>query len=103
MQISLLEVEMKLRHVTILRHVMTQVILAASLLGFTRSTARAQSLEACEPAPAVKAGLDQVPSYQPPDQTDWQYHERRLSAIQALLKQFPDDLFAQRVFINSMT
>jgi hypothetical protein len=94
---------MKLSHVIISRHVMTLAILTASLLGFTCSTARAQSLEACEPSPTVKAGLDQVPSYQSPDQTDWQYHERRLSAIQALLKQFPDDLFAQRAFINFMT
>jgi len=82
---------------------MTQVILAASLLGFTCALARAQSLDACEPAPSVKAGLDQVPSYQSPDQTDWQYRERQLSAIRDLLKQFPDDLFVQRAFINFMT
>ena len=51
----------------------------------------------------MKAALDQVPSYQSPDQTDWRYREKKLSAIQALLKQFPDDLFVQRVFINFMT
>jgi len=94
---------MKLSHVIISRHVMTQVILAASLLGFTCALARAQSLDACEPAPSVKAGLDQVPSYQSPDQTDWQYRKRQLSAIRDLLKQFPDDLFVQRAFINFMT
>jgi hypothetical protein len=49
----------------------------------------------------VKAALDQLPSYQSASQTDWQYHELRQSAIQALLKQYPDDVFVQRADIRS--
>ena len=63
----------------------------------------AQGLDACGPAPAVKSGLDQLPARQPPAQTDWQYHEQRLAAIQALRKQYPDDLFVQRTYIDEMS
>ena len=94
---------MKLSQGLTLRPTITQAILLVSVLGLTSPTLRAQILDACEPGPAVKAALDQVPSYQSPDQTEWRYREKKLSAIQALLKQFPDDLFVQRVFINFMT
>ena len=82
---------------------MTLAILVASSLGFTSPTTRAQTIDACEAVPVVNAALDKVPSYQSPDQTDWQYHGKKLSAIQALLKQFPDNLFVQRTFIDFMT
>ena len=94
---------MKLSQGLTLRPTITQAILLVSVLGLTSPTLRAQTLDACEPGPAVKAALDQVPSYQSPDQTEWRYREKKLSAIQALLKQFPDDLFVQRVLINFMT
>jgi len=67
--------------------------------GARRLTAETQST--CVPSPAVKAALDQLPSYQSASQTDWQYHELRQSAIQALLKQYPDDVFVQRADIRS--
>ena len=76
-------------------------LLAALLLSFIPARLWSQSLDACGPAPIVKAALDQIPSYQSASQTDWQYHEQKLSAIQALLKQFPDDLFVQRAYIQS--
>jgi hypothetical protein len=81
-------------------------VLAALLLAFMPAGAWAQGLDACEPAPAVKAALDQIPSffpyYQSPLQTDWQYEQQRLSAIQALLQQYPDDVFVLRTYINSV-
>jgi hypothetical protein len=76
-------------------------LLAALLFSFIPARLRAQALDACGPAPAVKAALDQLPSDQSPAQTDWQFREQRQSAIQALLKQYPDDLFVQRTHIGS--
>jgi hypothetical protein len=62
----------------------------------------AQSFDACAPAPAVKTALDQIPSYQSPSQTDWQYQEQRLSAIRALLRQYPEDVFVLRTYFDSV-
>jgi hypothetical protein len=62
----------------------------------------AQGLDACGPTPLVKAALDQIPSRQSPTQTDWQFHEQQLAAIQALRKQYPDDLFIERFYISRM-
>jgi len=70
--------------------------------GFAPSVLQAQGVEACGPLPAVKAALDQLPSYQSPAQTEWQYHEQWSAAIQVLLGQYPDDLFVQRTYISSM-
>ena len=70
--------------------------------GLAPSVLQAQGVEACAPSPAVKAALDQLPSYQSPAQTDWQYHEQRNAAIQALLGRYPDDLFVQRTYVSSM-
>jgi len=63
---------------------------------------RAQGLDACGPAPAVKTELDAIPSRQTPAQTGWQFHERQFQAVQALLKQFSDDLFVERRYVNVM-
>jgi hypothetical protein len=77
-------------------------LLAALLLAFIPAGVRAQGPDACEPAPALKAALDQIPSYQSPSQTDWQYEQQRLSAIRALLQQYPDDVFVLRTYFNSV-
>jgi hypothetical protein len=61
----------------------------------------AQSAEVCGPAPAVKAALDQLPE-QTPALTGWQFHEQRAAAIQALLRQYPGDVFVQKAYIGSM-
>jgi hypothetical protein len=80
-----------------------KVVLCLLLLvvGWAPVTAWAQVTDVCGPAPAVKAGLDQLPR-QTPALTDWQFHEQRAAAIQALLRQFPDDVFVQRAYINMM-
>ncbi len=75
---------------------------AACWLSLAPSGLWAQAYDACQAAPAVKAALDQLPSYQSADQTDWQYREKRLAGLEALLKQYPDDLFVQRAYINFM-
>ncbi len=78
--------------------------LSVSFFFFTAacSMASAQTADVCEPAPAVKAALDQLPTYPSPSQTNWQYREARLAAIRALQKLYPDDLFVQRAYINFM-
>jgi hypothetical protein len=70
-------------------------------VGLASGKASAQSAEVCGPAPAVKAALDQLPE-QTPAQTDWQFHEQHAAALQALLRQYPDDVFVQRAYIDSM-
>jgi hypothetical protein len=67
------------------------------------SRAYSQSrLEAlCSPAPAVEAALDGLPE-QTPALTDWQFHEQHAAAIQALLRQYPGDVFVQKAYIGSM-
>src|SRR5208337_3771368 len=55
----------------------------------------------CGPAPAVKLALDGLPQ-QTPALTDWQFHGQYAAAIQALLRQYPEDVFVQRAHIGSM-
>jgi len=80
-----------------------KVGLSLSLLcvGWVSGSAWAQSADACGPVPAVKAALDQLPE-QTPAQTDWQFHEQHAAALQVLLRQYPEDGFVQRAYINSM-
>ena len=80
-----------------------KVWLCFSLLwvGLAPGNARAQSANVCGPAPAVKLALDGLPQ-QTPALTDWQFHEQYAAALQALLRQYPDDVFVQRAYINSM-
>jgi thiol-disulfide isomerase/thioredoxin len=54
---------------------------------------RAQTYDACGPAPAVKAALDQLPRYPSPLQAEWQYFEQQGSIILPLLQQYPNDVF----------
>jgi hypothetical protein len=70
-------------------------------VGWGLGNAWAQSADVCGPAPAVKAALDQLPE-QTPALTDWQFHEQHAAALQALLRQYPEDVFVQRAYIDSM-
>jgi len=72
---------------------------AALLLGLIPAGVFAQTYDACGPAPAVKAALDQLPQ-RAAAQTDWQFLEQRLAATRALLRQYPDDVFVQRAYIE---
>jgi hypothetical protein len=45
--------------------------------------------------------LDGLPQ-QTPALTDWQFHEQHAAAIQALLRQYPGDVFVQKAYIDSM-
>jgi len=80
-----------------------KVGLCFSLLGvgWAPGIAWAQSAGVCDPAPDVKAALDQLPE-QTPALSDWQFHEQHAAALQALLRQYPGDVFVQRAYINSM-
>jgi hypothetical protein len=77
------------------------LFLLALLVGFISRHGWAQSTAVCGPAPAVKLALDGLPE-QTPALTDWQYHEQRAAAIQALLRQYPGDVFVEKAYINSM-
>jgi hypothetical protein len=49
----------------------------------------------------VKADLDALPS-QTPAQTDWEFHEEYLAAIQVLLGRYPGDVFVASKYIRFM-
>jgi hypothetical protein len=73
------------------------LLLAAGLRAYSQSRME----DVCGPAPAVKLALDKLPE-QTPALTDWQFHEQRLAAIQALLRQYPGDVFVEKAYIGSM-
>jgi len=71
------------------------------LMSFAPRLGWTQSGAVCGPAPAVNLAIDSLPK-QTPTQTEWQFHEQNTAAIQALLRQYPSDVFVQRAYINSM-
>ncbi|SPE29514.1 exported hypothetical protein [Acidobacteriia bacterium SbA2] len=71
------------------------------LMGFAPPYGWAQSGAVCGPAPAVKTALEGLPE-QTPAQTDWQYHEQRAAAIQALRHEYPGDVFVEKAYIDLM-
>jgi len=81
----------------------TGCVLAVAVLALVFGSARLSAQTICGPSPAVKAALDQVPSQQAPDQTDYQYQQLRRSGLQALLQQYPGDVFVQRAYVRSMS
>jgi hypothetical protein len=51
--------------------------------------------------PSLLQGETALPSQAPAD-TDWDFHEEYLAALQTLLRQFPDDFFVQRRYVAFM-
>jgi hypothetical protein len=92
---------METQEFSIMGRMQLSLCLLALLVGFTSRDGRAQSAAVCGPAPGVKLALDGLPQ-QTPSLTDWQFHEQRAAAIQALLRQYPGDVFVQKAYINSM-
>jgi hypothetical protein len=76
-------------------------ILTALVISFAPQGLRAQAVDACGPSPVVKAALDDLPSDARSDQTEKQFREQKLARIQALLRQYPDDLFVQWAYIRA--
>ena len=91
---------METQKASIIGRVQLSLCLLALLVGFTSRDVWAQSAVVCGPAPAVKLALDGLPQ-QTPAQTDWQFHEQYAAAIQALLRQYPGDVFVQKAYIGS--
>jgi hypothetical protein len=77
------------------------LFLLTLLVGFISRPGWAQSSAVCGPAPEVKLAIDALPQ-QTPAQTNWQIHEQRAAAIQALLGKYPSDVFVEKAYINSM-
>jgi hypothetical protein len=73
------------------------ILLAAGSRAYSQSNV----VDVCGPAPAVKLAIDELPQ-QTPAQTDWQFHEQHAAAIQALLRQYPGDVFVQKAYIGTM-
>jgi thiol-disulfide isomerase/thioredoxin len=63
-----------------------------------------RSLPGCEPAPEVKKALNHLPEYrQEPGLTDWQVYQKRIATLEALRRQYPNDVFIARTYIESAT
>src|ERR1700676_2210878 len=77
-------------------------LVAALLFSSASRQADAQAADSCLPPPAVKTALDALPSQTPAD-TDWDFHEKYLAALQTLLRQFPDDVFVLRRYVAFMS
>jgi hypothetical protein len=82
------------------RSIIPSGVLVGSLLVLAPCGLRAQALEACGPSPAVKVALDQLRAYPPPHQPWAEFRDQKLAKLQALLRQFPDDLFVERSYIE---
>ena len=74
--------------------------LCALLLAWLPHQLPGQATDWCTPSPEVQAALDQLPGTLP-GELDWQYEQKHLAAIQALLTRFPGDLSLQRAYIQS--
>jgi hypothetical protein len=61
--------------------------------------APAANSQECVPSPEAKAAFDKLPVRQA-SQTDWQYRQARISALEAMRDRYPDDVFAQREFLD---
>jgi hypothetical protein len=75
-------------------------LVALLLLSAPASRLSAQGLAACEHPKAVKAALDALPSDPTPQQTEKSFSEQKLEKIQALLREYPGDLFVERAQID---
>jgi len=69
--------------------------------GWIVRPAHAQQLDACTPPPAVEAALDAVP-LMARDDTEWEFHEKTLAAVQGVLRQYPNDVFVQQRYVDEM-
>lgn len=73
----------------------------AIFLATTSTKARAQQWDACTPSSGVKEALDAIPK-QTPNQTDWEFHQKEIEAIQTIRRQHPDDIFVERSYMRMM-
>jgi len=69
------------------------------LLATTTLGVGAQGTDPCAPSPAVQAAIDNLP-VRSLAETDWEFRQKLLSAHQALLSRYPDDMFVQRAYIS---
>jgi hypothetical protein len=63
----------------------------------------AQSTTICAPSPDVQSALDHVASNQTVDQSTYDFFQARRSAISALMRRYPGDVFVQRAYIADMS
>jgi AhpC/TSA family len=80
-----------------------RVLLPAAWLAVSMAPSLAAQRNAiCSPSPQVRAALDKVPSRQRADQSEYEFLEARRSAFDALMRQYPGDVFIERAYIRSM-
>ncbi|HEX5411994.1 MAG TPA: TlpA disulfide reductase family protein [Terriglobia bacterium] len=61
---------------------------------------RGQEYNSCQPPPEVRSALANFPIWQTPTETDWQFHQRQLSTLDSLLKQYPQDFFVRKKYVG---
>jgi thiol-disulfide isomerase/thioredoxin len=83
---------------------LVQVFLAVLLTAYSCCGQSNASSTGCEPSPEIQKALDQLPEYRrDPRLTDWQVYQQRLAGVKALLRQYPNDVFVQRTYVESAT
>lgn len=66
--------------------------------------AQSQTSAGCAPSPEIAKALKQLPEYrQEARLTDWQVYQRRFAGIEALRRQYPNDVFVARSYIRFAT
>jgi hypothetical protein len=68
--------------------------------GVVPSRLCAQSLDACRPAPEVKAALDKLPAQSKVNQSSKTFYEQKRTALLALVNRYPSDIFVNRAYIE---
>lgn len=77
------------------------IFAAAALISAAPRCAKAQAT-GCGASPEVQAALDRLPQYrQNPAVNDWQTYVQRLGGIQALMREYPGNVFVQQAYIHS--
>lgn len=81
-----------------------QVFLAVAILNSASFAQSPQEASGCEPSPEIRTALKQLPDYwREPALTNWQVYQMRTAKLDALMRQYPNDVFVQRTYIESAT
>ncbi len=81
-----------------------QVLLAVAILNSAIFAQSSQTASGCGPSPEVRTALKQLPDYwREPALTNWQVYQQRTAKLDVLMRQYPNNVFVQRTYIESAT
>jgi hypothetical protein len=80
----------------------SHLLLVGCLFAILAPSVWAQGEQVCAASPQVQAALVQIPAFQPADQSQYQWVLARQTALQSLMRRYPDNVFVERAYIDSM-